>query len=233
MAGLYIIGGHDPATSGFTALVVVGVDLSTGKRYLLDVYNKRGALPDEVTATMKEWTTRYGVNEWRIEAMAFQKTLVQDAEFIRWMSNRAVRVMPHTTGKNKWDEQWGVATMANLFQGWDMGVNAIEFPNRKGHPGMQALVEQLVAWYPTPSAIKAPIQDTVMAFWFAEIRARELTDRAQEGSMHLDWGTGWLSERDMEEQVVVNLDWWSARDGYESGPPIYDENRTPGKWWLE
>lgn len=211
MAGLYVVAGLDPAAVNYTAAVVLGVDATSGKRYLLDVFNKHGALPSEVNSMMKAWTQTYGIAEWRVETNAYQASIVQDEDLQQWMRARNVRLASHITGKNKWDQQWGVATMANLFRGHEVGGNMIELPSRKGHSGMQSLVEQLVAWYPTPSMAKAPTQDTVMAFWFAEIRARELVD---ESDAQEHWDSPFVSERDREERVTMDLDWLSARNHY-------------------
>jgi hypothetical protein len=135
----------------------------------------------------------------------------------------------HTTGKNKWDTQWGVATMASLFKGFEAGHNAIELPSRRNHSGIQALVEQLVAWYPTPNMNRAPTQDCVMALWFTEIRCRELLDQ-QEGSSH--WDQGWLSPREREEQVVLNIDWWAASQGHGQQPQMDEPTiSNPARWW--
>ncbi len=135
----------------------------------------------------------------------------------------------HTTGRNKWDAQWGVATMANLFKGFEQGFNAIELPSRRGHSGVQSLVEQLVAWYPTPSMTKAPVQDCVMALWFAEIRCRELLDQT-ESATH--WDDGLTSPRDREEQVVINIDWYTASQGGFVGAPIREDPVVNNaRWW--
>jgi hypothetical protein len=229
MAGLYVVAGLDPAATNYTAMVVVGADLSTGRRYLLDVWNQHGALPAQISAVMKEWTRRYGVNEWRIESNAYQASILQDEDLSTWMASRGVRMSAHTTGKNKWDTQWGVATMANLFKGYESGNNAIEFPSRRNHSGIQALVEQLIAWYPTPNMNRAPTQDCVMALWFCEIRCRELLD-FQDGSSH--WDAGWLSEREREEQIVVNIDWWAASQSYGTQPALPEPTiSNPARWW--
>ena len=229
MAGLYVVAGLDPAATNFTAMVVVGADLATGRRYVLDVWNQHGALPAQTSAVMKEWTRRYGIAEWRIETNAYQQSILQDEDLRQWMSARGVRMSSHTTGRNKWDAQWGVATMANLFKGFEQGFNAIELPSRRGHSGVQSLVEQLVAWYPTPSMTKAPVQDCVMALWFAEIRCRELLDQT-ESATH--WDDGLTSPRDREEQVVINIDWYTASQGGLVGAPIREDPVVNNaRWW--
>jgi len=229
MAGLYVVAGLDPAATNYTAMVVVGADLSTGRRFVLDVWNQHGALPAQTSAVMKEWTKRYGIAEWRIETNAYQASILQDDDLRQWMSARGVRMASHTTGRNKWDAQWGVATMANLFKGYEQGYNAVELPSRRGHSGVQSLVEQLVAWYPTPSMTRAPVQDCVMALWFAEIRCRELLDQT-ESSTH--WDDGLTSPRDREEQVVINIDWYTAsQGGLVEAPVREDPVVNNARWW--
>jgi hypothetical protein len=59
MDGLIIVAGLDPATSGHTAAVVIGLDIKTQKRYVLDVYNKPGITPEAMREMIKGWTDRY------------------------------------------------------------------------------------------------------------------------------------------------------------------------------
>lgn len=80
MEGLVVVTGLDPATSGCTAAVVIGLDVQTQKRYVLDVYNKAGTTPEGMRDMIKSFTDRYGIAEWRIEKNGFQGFLVHDRE---------------------------------------------------------------------------------------------------------------------------------------------------------
>lgn len=171
MDGLIVIAGLDPAGSGHTAAVCIGLDISTQKRYLLDVSNKAGMKPDEIRGLIKDWTDRYGVTEWRIEKNAFQTMLTQDREVREFLSTRGSILKEHHTGQNKWDENFGVASLSTLFHGYEEGNNLIEFPSTHASEGIKALIEQLVTWY--PDAPKAQKKDCVMAFWFAELGCRD------------------------------------------------------------
>ena len=208
MAGLYVIAGLDPAPTNYTAAVVLGVDRTTGRRYLLDVWNKYSALPSEVRDLIKAWTVRYGILEWRIEENGLNKYISQDEETVRWCRSRGTGVFGHLTNQNKWDSQFGVATMANLFMGYESGISMIELPHRKNHPGVQSLVEQLLSWYPTPGTKNMPTQDTVMALWFAELRARNIADEWDQ-TTHLE--SDYRSPMDTERQVTVDIDAFLAR----------------------
>lgn len=171
MDGLIVIAGLDPAGSGFTAAVCLALDVSTQKRYLLDVSNVAGMKPDAIRSLIKDWTDKYNVSEWRVEKNAFQTMLTQDREVREYLSVRGAMLREHHTGQNKWDTDYGVASLTTLFYGWEDGEALIEFPSTHASEGIKALIEQLVTWY--PDAPKSQKTDTVMAFWFAELACRD------------------------------------------------------------
>lgn len=70
---------------------------------------------------------------------------------------------------------------------------------------MKDLIEQLITWSPETKGKT----DTVMAMWFAEIRAREICNVTQ-GRYHRP--NPYLGSRDFEKRVVVNLDdYWTQK----------------------
>lgn len=198
MDGLYVIGGLDPAAAGNTAIVVLGVDRATRKRYVLDVINQAGMTPTAMRNAIKTETERFGIHEWRIEKNAFQTMLTQDAEIREFLASRGCLLKEHHTGNNKWDVDFGVASMSMLFDGYQDGRQLIELPSTQSE-GVKALVEQLITWAPETKNKT----DVVMALWFAEIRAREIVDNMA-GRYFNDnpYLTPWQEER----RVVVNLD---------------------------
>lgn len=208
MAGLYVIAGLDPAPTNYSAAVVIGVDRATGRRYVLDVWNKYSALPSEIRDLVKGWTTRYGIMEWRIEENGLNKYISQDEEIVRWCRARGTQVQGHLTNQNKWDPQFGVATMANLFLGHERGISMIELPTRRGYAPVQALVEELLTWYPTPGQKQMPKQDCLMALWFAELRARTIADEWDQ-TTHLK--SSFRTPLDEERQVTIDIDAYLAQ----------------------
>lgn len=200
MDGLYVVAGLDPAAAGFTAMVVLAVDRQTGTRWLLEVVNKRALPPHEMRSEMERLTDRYKINEWRIEKNAYQGSIVQDRLVRDMLNSRGCLISPHHTDSTKWDQDFGVASMASLFDGWDSGHNLIRLPSQTQSEPMRNLVEQLCAWFPETKGLT----DTVMALWFAEIRCRELmfTDFS---SYHVD-SSEFTTERDMEGQSVIDID---------------------------
>jgi hypothetical protein len=176
MDGLVVVAGLDPAMSGYTAAVCIAVDIATQKRYLLDVSNQPGMKPDAIRELIKDWTDKYQISEWRVEKNAFQAMLTQDREVREYLSMRGATLKEHHTGNNKWDTDFGVASLTTLFHGYEEGNNLIEFPSTHMSEGLKSLIEQLVTWY--PDAPKSQKTDCVMAFWFTELAIRDRVSSA-------------------------------------------------------
>jgi hypothetical protein len=107
---------------------------------------------------------------------------------------------PHHTDSKKWDSDFGVASMAPLFSGWQDGMNLIRLPSQTQSEPMRQFVEELCAWFPETKGLT----DIVMALWFVEIRCRELMALQYDGS-HLAKNE-FSSLRDSENQVVIDID---------------------------
>lgn len=198
MSGLYVVAGVDPAMSGDTGMVVLGLDRFTGIRYLLDARLRTGATPSWIRDNIKDLTDQLHVNEFRIEKNAFQKFLVQDPELLRYTSERGCSIVEHFTGSGKWDEAWGVASMSLLFQ-----QNLIELPNTGKSEAVRQLVEQLITW--APEVGKHHKTDMVMALWFANIKCQEIMQSG--GPTVLTSGflpNRFLSQRRRAKQFRVN-----------------------------
>ena len=171
MNGLIIVGGVDPATTGHTAAVIIGLDVKTQKRYVLDVFNKPGITPEAMREMIKGFTEKYKVTEWRIERNGFQGFLVHDKELNDFCASRGAVIRPHFTGTNKHDTDFGVASMTTLFSGWEDKHQLVELPSSQQSEAIKSMIEQLVTWAPAPP--KSQKTDIVMAFWFAELACRD------------------------------------------------------------
>lgn len=201
MDGLYVVAGLDPAAVNYTAIVVVGLDRSTGKRYVINVFNRPGVLPHQMRETMLEWTDKYGIQEWRVERNAYQQSIVQDVDLQTELYKRGCRIDGHHTDGKKWDVDFGVAAMALLFKNWEYGRQLIELPSRRNSEPAKALFEQLSTWFPETKGRT----DTVMALWFAEIRCKELL-AAEYESYHLS--SSEFETREAEQsRMVLDIDY--------------------------
>lgn len=199
----YLVAGLDPATqAGFTAAVLLAVNRRTGKRYLVDVFNRQVRAAG-LRQLIEDWTEKYPINEWRVERNAFQSFLTQDREINQFLAARGVRLREHTTGMNKHDPEWGIASMDALFRGWKDKQALIDMPSINQNEALRQLKAQLITWYPDhPKTQKI---DLVMALWFAELGARdEVKDMGAHKDTHMD--NPFLSENDYDSQVVINID---------------------------
>jgi hypothetical protein len=202
MDGLIILAGLDPATSGHTAAVVIGLDIKTQKRYVLDVFNKPGITPENMREMIKSWTERYKIIEWRIERNGFQGFLVHDREINEFCNARGTVIRPHFTGQNKHDADFGVASMTTLFNGWQDKQQLIELPSTHGNEAAKSMVEQLVTW--SPNAPKNQKTDIVMALWFAELACRDRVMMASNYTRsHVN--NPFLTPWDKKGQITVSL----------------------------
>lgn len=205
----YIVAGLDPATNaGFTACIVFAVDRRTGKRYLIDVFNRQ-VRASGLRQLIEDWTEKYHINEWRIEKNAFQAFLTQDREINQFLAARGVRLKDHHTGLNKRDADWGVASLESLFRGWKDGQALIDLPGMNQNEAYRTLKEQLCSWYPDhPKTQKI---DLVMALWFAELAARDAVKHL--GSRKQEFlENAFLSANDRSNRVVIDVDEWLRQE---------------------
>lgn len=204
-SGIYTIMGLDPAMAGATGAVMISLNRADNKIYVLDCINMTDTTPQKIRDLIEEWVERYRPQEVRIEINAHQKAYALDDDLRNWLAQYGTTLSPHFTGKNKWDASFGVASMASLFGYVRDGrfqddSNMIEFPSNEGSEGIKTLVQQLITWRPDT---RNPT-DTVMALWFAVIRARELMQvrTTQQRYMH----NRWTNRHQVAQRRTVNLD---------------------------
>lgn len=218
MDGLYIVGGFDPAITGDSAAVVMGVDRFTGDRWILDVWNKGRLKPEDIFDKIKELTVKYNMNEWRIEKNAMNIMVTQNREIRSFLASRGCLLREHFTGNNKWDADFGVASMSSLFDGWQDKKQLIHLPGRSPGEAIKHMVEQLTTWEPLPPGVKTKKKtDLVMALWFAEIRAREVVT---EGGVAFATPNPYQSARDKQKSVTIDLD-YMGQAALEQGKGVF------------
>ncbi len=210
MDGLYVVGGFDPAITGHAAAVVLGVDRMSGMRYVLDVWTAPNQKPDDLFDKLKDWTVKYHMHEWVIEKNAMNLMVTQNRDLRNFLGSRGTILKEHFTGANKNDADFGVASMSMLFDGALEDKGLIRLPSRSQNEGVKALVEQLTTWFPQSKAK----QDTVMALWFAETRARELVNDI-ETVFHMT--NEYQSENDKKKQHTIDLDYLGQMNMYGGG----------------
>lgn len=171
--GWHLVAGLDPAGanawSGYTSLVLMGVDPVSEKRFLIDAVNVKQMKAPQIFEQMLKWSEEYPLAEWRVESNGLQSQLVQyNDDLNRKLVSRGTRVVPHFTHGNKWDPVFGVESMAPLFR---HGMVSIPWASTQARAKFQPLVEQLLQ-FPMGS-----VSDLVMAMWFADLGLREKIQR--------------------------------------------------------
>lgn len=209
----YIVGGLDPATTGKTAMIVAALDRTTGKRIVLDGFNKANCPPALMREQIKQFTIRYKIKEWVIERNAFQRFLTQDEELKRWLFGQGCILREHWTGTNKYDEDFGVMSLAPLFlscvdpvegDAWRRraGGGQIDLPNRQFSTWVDELVEQLIVWMPGQNK-RTVLSDLVMALWFAELAFKRVLDNQRTAPRHSE--NPFLPRREKNKRQVIRL----------------------------
>ena len=179
-------------------------------RYVLDVYNMEDPNPQKIRALMEDWFNKYSHNELRVEINAHQKAYALDEELNQWMASRGIQLRSHFTGKNKWDVDFGVASMSDLFgterDGKHQDDNLIELPSSEGNEHVKSLINQLITW--APNMKKSQPTDCVMALWFCEIRVKELIQQMGFAQSHSY--NRYATKAGIKQRGVVNLDQLAA-----------------------
>lgn len=206
MDGLYIVCSMDPAMAGETATVVLALDLKTQMRYVLDANRMPSPSPQQIKTLIRAWTEKYNPNCWVIEKNAFQLFLTRDEEIRSYLANRGVAMMEHYTGSNKVDPDFGVASLAPLFD-----EQLIELPSSHNSEGIKALIEQLITWQPGVKG-KDLKMDLPMALWFAEMRIRGMVEQHTMKSVS-HRGSRWMPRYRQRAQNVIYLDEYDDPEG--------------------
>lgn len=214
-----LTGGLDPggggSRSGNTAFIVLGIDLYTGKHYLVDLENHKAMKAPQMRDKLFELTERYNIAEWRVESNAMNAQVIQyDDEVRTFLGARGCRLVGHytsSTGRTgKWDPQFGVESCSPLF------VNqmiSIPWGNRQSQERFGLFRDQLIH-FPMNTVF-----DTVMAFWFSVLGCRDTLRRSAlpmtNSRQHVP---EWVKRR----RKVVSFATQSVRPLPRNGDSIYD-----------
>lgn len=217
MDGLYVVGGLDPATVGYTAIIVSALDRDTGKRWVLDGVNIAGMRPQDMRDTIERLTKRYGINEWVIERNAFQKFLTDDPALKRILQAAGCKLTPHFTGSEKVDPDFGIMSLAPLFEStgeppsngaeslnWKRVKEGdlIELPDDRQAAWVSTLISQLTAWEPSGMTTTQKT-DLVMALWFCDLAFKRILDRGRRVSSHQ--ANPFITTMRKHDRKVINI----------------------------
>jgi hypothetical protein len=171
-----IVIGVDPSIGGISGFAVT--QFQADKFVLLESKQVTGlttnaAIFRVVQELIVNWTNRGAVvSDVIIETMAFQKGLIKDQDLIALQNKYGFRALPHLTGKNKYDDDIGVASMASSFMRGEVDLPYADDSVTRFNTN--DFKRECLAWRPHIKGSRLR-QDRLMAFWFPYIEWRKRT----------------------------------------------------------
>lgn len=154
----------DPAIAGGCSLTVGQFNfaklLLTDQETIYNVGSTEGIL-DLVARKARAWKPDILI----IEAMAFQKAIAGDERMIALSQKYGFGIVPHMTGNNKHDENFGVASMATSIRA---GEFSIPWGSEEAEAVFQPLLDEMEKWKPHVRGTKLR-QDRIMSMWFLHL----------------------------------------------------------------
>lgn len=164
-----LILGIDPATTGRAAAVLLAVDPTTRVRTVVDLFVGRGLGGTGVRQDlMYQFWEKYRHHRVQITAIEtnFAKTLLADETLQQRADAAGTQLVDHHTSgqgkRGKWDEEYGIAVMAGLF---NSGLLSFANAGPNDRAMLQPLIDDLLV-FPWSKQ-----QDAVMALWVANGQA--------------------------------------------------------------
>lgn len=100
-----------------------------------------------------------------LEMMAWQKALGKDDRMIALSHKYGFAIVPHTTGDNKHDENFGVASLATSIRA---GEVSIPWGSEECEAMFQPLLDEMEKWKPHVRGTKLRM-DRIMSLWFLHL----------------------------------------------------------------
>jgi hypothetical protein len=185
----------DPSPTQFWAVQWWLYQPETNLRYLIDVERCKLTAEEllgynvgsgEYSGIMEQWQERstelgYPITHWIVEVNAAQRFLLAHDFVRRWQALHGVNVVPHTTSRNKLDENLGVEALLPPL--WRTGQ--VRLPTMTENWKTLAFIDEMTSW----TRDKKRGTDLVMAHWFAELHMPKLTPLSAPPRL---WRPSWL-----------------------------------------
>jgi len=192
---LISIASVDPSPTQFWAIQWWIYQPETNLRYLIDIERCRLTAEEllgydtgsgNYFGLMEEWQNRsfdmgYPISHWIVEVNAAQRFLLAHDFVRKWQALQGVNVVPHTTSRNKLDENLGVEALLPPL--WRTGQ--VRIPSLTDNWKTMAFIDEMTSW----TRDKKKGTDLVMAHWFAELHMPQLRPMVAPPRM---WRPSWL-----------------------------------------
>ena len=185
----------DPSPTQFWAVQWWLYQPRTNLRYLVDLERAKLSAEEllgfdtgsrEYSGIMDVWQERafqmgYPISHWIVEVNAAQRFLLAHDFVRKWQALHGVLVIPHTTSRNKLDENLGVEALLPPL--WRTGQ--VRLPTMRDNWKTLALIEEMSSW----TRNKKNGTDLVMAHWFAELHVPQLAPLKRPPKL---WRPSWI-----------------------------------------
>jgi len=165
----------DPSPTMFWAVQWWLYQPKTKLRYLIDMERVKLTAEEllgydvssrEYYGLMEQWQNRswelgYPISHWIVEINAAQRFLLAHDFVRKWQALHGANVVPHTTNRNKLDDNLGVEGLLPPL--WRSG--SVRLPTMRDNWKTLAFVDEMTSW----TRDKKNGTDLVMAHWFAEL----------------------------------------------------------------
>ena len=167
----------DPSPTMFWGIMWVLYQPETNLYHIVDIARKKLTAEEllgyntttrEYSGLLNDWVERawhngYPVSHVIVEVNAAQRFLLAHDFVRKWQTLHQLNVLPHTTSRNKMDENLGIeALLPPLIKS-----GAIRFPSMRTGWQTMAVTDELTKW----TRDKKNGTDLVMALWFAALHA--------------------------------------------------------------
>jgi len=138
---------------------------------------------------MEEWQQTsaelgFPIRYWVVEINAAQRFLLQYDHVKRWQAARGVTIIPHSTNRNKTDDEYGVQMIAPH---WEFG--RIRLPFKRGfNSPVRYLIDEVTTW---PNG---RTDDCVMAEWFAHFQVESGRISTEKHAPAKQWRPSWTKQ---------------------------------------
>jgi hypothetical protein len=171
----------DPSPTMFWAFVWIIYQPEQNLYHVVDIERTKMTAEDVLgydttsriyAGKMEEWQNRsydmgYPISHWVVEINAAQRFLLQHDFVRKWQALHNVNIIPHTTTRNKVDENLGVEALIPPL----LRSGSIRFPTMRANWKTLAIVDELTKW----TRDKKNGTDLVMALWMAILNLPNLT----------------------------------------------------------
>jgi len=186
----------DPSPSQFWGVIWTVVQPDLGLYHVVDLERVKLTAEEllgfsmstgQYSGILEDWVRRaddmgYPVSHIVVEINAAQRFLLAHDFVRRWQASRQVLVVPHTTSKNKLDENLGLEALIPPV----VRSGSLRLPTLTANWKTLALIEELCSW----TKDKKRGTDLAMALWFTLLHGPKLSEPKLPPQM---WRPSWLS----------------------------------------